>query len=80
MTYEEAIKKISELNARGWAFSMTQGMGRIVLNEFSGGFTHHGGCSGGEFYANTFPELVEVTSDAVEQMEERWLAQKRYSV
>lgn len=75
MTYEEAIKMISDLNARGWAFSMTQGMGRVVAGEFSGSFTHYKGTSAPAFYANTFPELIEVTSEAVEQMEESWLAQ-----
>ena len=75
MTYDEAYKKMAELNARGWAFSMSQGMGRVVSGEVSGGFMHYWGASAGEFYANTFPELIEVASDSVEQIEERWRSQ-----
>jgi hypothetical protein len=79
MTYEQAIEKIRELNARGWAFSMSQGMGRQVVSEFSGGFMHYKGGSAGEFYAPTFPELVCVAWAAVVEAEVRWnaVAQKR---
>lgn len=77
MTYEEAVKKISDLNSRGWAFTMTQGMGRTVLSEFSGEFVYHNGDSSGGRYADTFPELVEVTSKLIEEIESRWVAPKR---
>ena len=69
MQYDEAMKVLSDLNSRGWALSMTQSLGRVVSGEMSGSFTHYKGASTPMLYANTFTELVEILSDAVEQIE-----------
>lgn len=77
MQYEEAAKAICGLNDRGWAFSMTQSLGRVVFREFSGSFTHYKGTSTPMLSAQTFTDLVTILSEVVEAIEARWLAQKR---
>jgi hypothetical protein len=73
MTYEEAMRKVKELNEQGWALTITQGLGRRVESEFYAGFIYFQGASSpGEFYGNTIPEAIGLAAAAAEGQMAKW--------